>query len=137
MDREVIGWADAEPMGLGPGMWPKAARVGNIVFFQGQTGFDMAGNLVGPYDAGVQARQACDNIRTLIEQMGGTMQDILKITVYVTDRAYRSQVYPEIVRAFGGRCPCSTGLVVSGLARPELVVEIDAFAVLAASPEQS
>jgi enamine deaminase RidA (YjgF/YER057c/UK114 family) len=131
IDKEVIGWEEAEPLGLGPGAWPKAARVGNIVFMQGQTGFDMQGNLVSPYDAGAQARQACENIRTLIERLGGTMQDILKITVYVTDRAYRAQVYPEIVTAFSGRCPCSTGLVVSGLARPDLVVEIDAYAVIA------
>ena len=131
MDKQIVGWMDAEPLGLGPGKWPQAARVGNIVFLQGQTGIDMDGNLVGIGDPGVQARTACDNMRVLMEQVGGSLEDILKITVYVTDRAFRPQVYPEIVQAFKGRCPCSTGVVVSGFALPELLVEIDAFAVIA------
>lgn len=131
MDKQVIGYVDAEPLGLGPGMWPKAARVGNIVFLQGQTGMDLDGNIVGVGDPGRQARQACDNIKALIEQVGGRLTDILKITVYVTDRAFRPAVYSEIAKTFEGRCPCSTGIVVKGLALPEFLVEIDAYAVIA------
>ena len=61
---------------------------------------------------------------------GGQMSDVVKITVYVTDVAFRPAVYAEIVEAFDGKCPCSTGVVVKGLALPELLVEIDATAVV-------
>ncbi len=56
------------------------------------------------------------------------MSDVVKLTTYVTDLSYRPEVYDEIAKAFGGRCPCSTGLVVSGLARKELLVEIECVA---------
>ena len=131
MDKQVIGWMDAAPMGLGPhGMWPQAIRVGNLIFLQGQTAFDMDGNLVGIGDPGAQARNACANIKALVEQLGGKLSDVVKITVYITDVAFRPAGYTEITDAFGGRCPCSTGVVVRGLARPELLVEIDAWAAV-------
>lgn len=132
LGKKVVGWMDAEPMGLGPrGMWPQGVRVGNQIFLQGQSGFDMQGQLVGIGDAGAQARNACANIKAVLGQLGAEMSDVVKITVYVTDIGFRPAVYKEITEAFGGWCPCSTGLVVKGLARPELLVEIDAFAVLA------
>jgi enamine deaminase RidA (YjgF/YER057c/UK114 family) len=58
--------------------------------------------------------------------------DVCKLTVYGTDVAFRPAVYGVIARHFEGVHPCSTGVVVSGLALPELLVEIDAFAVIEA-----
>ena len=112
------------------GAWAQGFRSGNIVMLQGQTGLTLDGDVVFPYDPAGQARQALENIRTLMELAGGTLQDVAKIVVYVTDRAHRRLAYPVIDEFFGDLKPCSTGLIVSGLALPELVVEIDAYGLI-------
>ena len=112
------------------GAWAQGFRAGNLVFLQGQTGLTLDGDTVHPYDPAGQARQALENIRTLLELAGGSLADVVKIVVYVTDRAHRKLAYPVIDEVFGELKPCSTGLIVSGLALPELVVEIDAYAVI-------
>ena len=112
------------------GKWAQGYRAGDIVFLQGQTGLTLDGELVGPYDPAIQTRQALDNMEELMRLAGGTLQDIVKIVVYVTDRAHRPFVYPQISERFGELKPASTGLIVAGLAIPELVVEIDAYAVI-------
>lgn len=112
-------------------IYSRAIRAsGDFVFFQGQTGVDFEGNLVGAGDPGVQAGQACRNIKQLIEEAGGTINDVCKLTVYVTEAAFRPAVYASINRYFEGVHHCSTGVVVKGLAVPELLVEIDALAVI-------
>jgi enamine deaminase RidA (YjgF/YER057c/UK114 family) len=103
---------------------------GDYIFFRGQTGFDIEGNFVGRGDPGAQAEQACKNIKQLAEEAGGSIKDVCKLTVYVTDRSYRPAVYAAIDKYFEGVKHCSTGIVCSGLALPELLVEIDAFAVI-------
>ncbi|HEY7138837.1 MAG TPA: RidA family protein [Methylomirabilota bacterium] len=113
------------------GIYSMAIRTrGDYVFLRGQTGFDLDGRFVGAGDAGAQAEQACKNIKQLMEEAGGTIHDVCKLTVYVTDRSYRPAVYGAIERYFEGVHHCSTGVVVQGLALPELLVEIDAFAVI-------
>jgi enamine deaminase RidA (YjgF/YER057c/UK114 family) len=113
------------------GVYSMAIRTtGDYLFFRGQTGFDLDGNFVGHGDAGAQAEQACKNIKQLAEEAGGSIKDVCKITVYVTDVSYRKAVYAMIDKYFEGVKQCSTGVVCSGLALPELLVEIDAFAVI-------
>ena len=112
------------------GSWAQGYRAGNLVFLQGQTGLTLDGEVVAPGDPAGQARLALDNIRTLMELAGGRLSDVVKIVVYVTEHAYRRHVYPIIDEFFGAVKPCSTGLVVKGLALAELVVEIDAYAVI-------
>ncbi len=130
-DRQVIGWMDVTPTGMGArGNFARGIRAGNMVFLSGQTAFDAKDRLVGVGNPRAQARNALSNIRRLLRQAGAEMSDIVKLTTYVTDLSYRPEVYDEIAKAFSGRCPCSTGLVVSGLARKELLVEIDAVAVI-------
>ena len=112
------------------GGWAQGFRSGNVVFLQGQTGLTLDGDVVAPYDPAGQARQALENIRTLMELAGGTMADVVKMVVYVTDRAHRTAAYPVFDEFFGDLKPCSTGIIVSGLALPELVVEIDAYGLI-------
>ncbi len=112
------------------GGWAQGFRSGSIVLLQGQTGLTLDGDTVFPYDPAGQTRQALDNIRELMRLAGGDLSDVAKIVVYVTDRAHRAKVYPVIDEYFGELKPCSTGLIVSGLALPELVVEIDAYGLI-------
>jgi len=111
-------------------IYSKAIRAsGDFVFLQGQVGVDLDGNLIGGDDPGLQAEQACRNIKKFLEEAGASVSDICKLTVYVTDISYRPAVYAAINSSFEGVRPCSTGVVVSGLADPAFLVEIDAMAV--------
>ncbi|PYM57430.1 MAG: enamine deaminase RidA, partial [Candidatus Rokuibacteriota bacterium] len=102
-------------------------RLGNFVYMTGQAAYTFDGKLVGPGDPAAQARQACENIKALMEMAGGHMSDVVKMIVYVTDRSYRAAAYPVIRSFFGEPRPCQTGVVVKGLATEELLIEIDAW----------
>ncbi|HLH65290.1 MAG TPA: RidA family protein [Solirubrobacteraceae bacterium] len=111
----------------------QAVVAGNIVFLRGQVGQDLeTRESVGIGDPAAQAEQAMANIELLLREAGARLQDICKIVVYLTDVRHREAVYNVIGRWLKGVFPCSTGVVVSGLARPEWVVEIDATAVIPA-----
>ena len=109
-----------------------AVRAGNRVYLRGQTGFDLDGNFHGVGDAGAQAEQAMKCVKQLLEEAGARLEHICKIHVYLTDRAYREPVYQAIGRALKGVYPCSTGLIVNGLAKPEMLMEIDVEAEIPA-----
>ncbi len=107
-----------------------AVRAGNRVFLRGQTGFDLDGNMVGIGDPAAQAENAMRCVKILLEEAGAKLEHICKTTIYITDRAYREPVYRVVGRWLKGVHPCSTGLIVSGLARPEMLMEIDVEAVI-------
>ena len=104
---------------------------GTMVFVRGQIGQDLGtSENVGIGDAGAQAEQAMANIRMLLEEAGSKLEHITKITIYLIDPRYRETVYRVVGRWIKGVFPVSTGIVVSALARPEWLVEIDAIAVI-------
>ena len=105
-------------------------RAGNQVFLRGQTGFDLDGKFHGVGDPAAQAETAMACVKALLEEAGAKLAHICKITVYITDRAYREPVYQVIGRHLMGVYPVSTGLIVNGLARPEMLMEIDVDAVI-------
>jgi 2-iminobutanoate/2-iminopropanoate deaminase len=84
-------------------------------------------------DVRAQTQQALDNIRALIEEAGGTMDDVVKCTVYVTDRAYWQPMNEVYFRNFSRDPPHRVSCIVSGLGSPECLVEIDATAYLGES----
>jgi enamine deaminase RidA (YjgF/YER057c/UK114 family) len=127
--KKIVYQLDVGPMGM-PGSAGRRAeciRLGNWVCMTGQAAFTFDGKLIGVGDPAAQARQACENIKALMEMAGGTMADVVKLVVYVTDRSYRAAAYPVIRSYFGEVRPCQTGVVVKGLAREELLIEIDAW----------
>ena len=105
-------------------------RAGNLIFLRGQTGFTLDNKFVGKGDAAAQAEQAMKNVKVLLEEVGSKMEHICKITTYITDRAFREPVYNVVGRHLKGVFPCGTGLIVNGLALPEMLVEIDIEAVI-------
>ncbi len=109
----------------------KAVRAGNLVFVEGQTGLTMDGQgFVGHGDPAAQADTAMKNVKTILETAGARMEDICKITTYVTDAAYRELVYPVLAKHMPDVYPCSTGVVVKALGKPYADFEIDVFAVI-------
>ncbi len=109
----------------------KAVRAGNLVFVEGQTGLTMDNSsFVGEGDPAAQADNAMKNVKTILEAAGARMEDICKITTYVTDISYRDLVYPVLAKHLPEVYPCSTGVVVKALGKPFVDFEIDVFAVI-------
>ena len=104
---------------------------GTMVFLRGQVSQDLdTRESLHIGDAGQQTRKAMENIKMLLGEAGSELAHICRIVVYVTDIRYREDVYQEMGRWLKGVFPCSTGLVVPALARPEWVVEIEVTAVI-------
>ena len=105
--------------------------IGTLVFVRGQVGQDLATSAsVAIGDPAGQAEQAMANVALLLKEAGARLEDVCKITVYLTDPRHREPVYRVVGRWLKGVFPVSTGLVVSALARPEWLVEIDVIAVI-------
>ncbi|MEF2074165.1 RidA family protein [Consotaella aegiceratis] len=104
---------------------------GTMVFVRGQVGQHLdTAETVAIGDAQAQTEQAMVNIKTLLEEAGSTLEHITKITIYIVDPRYREAVYRTVGRWLKGVFPVSTGIVVSALARPEWLVEVDVTAVI-------
>ena len=90
-------------------------------------------NLAGQFAAGdvrAQTQQTIDNIRILVEEVGGTLGDIVKCTVYVTDRANWAAMNEVYFANFSEAPPHRVSCIVSGLGSPDCLVEIDTTAYL-------
>jgi enamine deaminase RidA (YjgF/YER057c/UK114 family) len=104
---------------------------GTMVFVRGQVGQDLeTAKSVAIGDAAGQAERAMANIKMLLEEAGARLEHICKITIYIIDPRYREPVYRSVGKWLKGVHPVSTGIVVSALARPEWLVEVDATAVI-------
>lgn len=104
---------------------------GTMVFVRGQIGQDLdTTESVAIGDAAGQAEKAMANVEMLLKEAGSRLEHITKITIYLIDPRYREAVYRVVGRWLKGVFPVSTGIVVSALARPEWLVEIDVIAVI-------
>ncbi len=104
---------------------------GTPVFLAGQVAIDGEGKIVGEGDVAQQVEQIFDNLRRVLAACGGTLRDVVKLNVFVTDPSHRPAITQARLRHFApGEAPASTYLVVSALALPQLLVEIEAIAVI-------
>ncbi len=108
------------------------ATGGTTVYISGQVGIDRDGNLVGRGDLEAQARQAYANLGRALDAVGATQGDVAKITTFVVN--YSPEARPALTAArqevFGGELPASTLVGVQALAAPDLMVEVEAVAVI-------
>lgn len=111
------------------GTWSNCLVVGGIAYVAGMTarGAEAAG------DEYLQAKAIFTKIRHLIEAAGGSMADVTKVTIFVTDITRRDKVWQARREFFTGNFPVSTLVQVAALADPALKVEIDAIAHIGAS----
>jgi 2-iminobutanoate/2-iminopropanoate deaminase len=103
---------------------------GRLVYISGQVAWDAAGNIVGKGDVAAQARQVFQNLRQVLQAAGGDMQDVMKITTYITkldDFPAVAQVRSEV---FQGELPASTLIVVQGLFHPDFLIEVEGVAAV-------
>jgi len=104
---------------------------GTMIFLRGQCPQDLdTAQNIASHDPVEQTHKVMQNIRQLIEEAGGTMEHLCKVVVYLTDVRHREAVYRTMGEYIRGVHPVSTGVVVTALARPDWLVEIDATAVI-------
>ena len=104
---------------------------GKMVFIAGQTSIDAQGNLVGKGDIAAQTRQVMENLKIAVEAAGGAVRDIVKINIFTTDLLnFRQQTSDIRNEYFSSDYPTSTLVEISKLADPDLLVEIEAIAVI-------
>ena len=109
-----------------------AVRAGDLVFVSGQASVDRHGKLVGAGDVVAQTRQVLDNMRLALAAAGATLDDVVKVTVYLADCADRPKVNEVRKEYFGANRPASTLIGISDWAIPGMLIEIEAVAVVAA-----
>ncbi|MFL6796172.1 MAG: RidA family protein [Xanthobacteraceae bacterium] len=102
----------------------------SLVFIAGQLARDRNGGIVGVGEMGTQIRQVGENLRIALAAAGVTVDDLVKTTTYVTDIDEFFK-YPEIrSEVFGQNLPTSTTVEVRRLSHPDLMVEIEALAIV-------
>lgn len=107
-----------------PRTWSNAKLVGNQFFISGMTAND-GGKVEGDPSMYGQAKTTFNKIKAMVEAAGGKMDDVVEMTIYVTDINQRKEVWRARDEFFNGEFPCSTLVEVKGLAVPALLVEIN------------
>ena len=112
------------------GTWSNCLVVGGVAYLAGMTARGDQAGVAG--DEYTQAKAIFTKIRHLVEAAGGTMADIVKVTIFVTDISQREKVWQARREFFTGNFPASTLVQVAALADPSLKVEIEAVAHIGA-----
>lgn len=110
--------------------YSRAVRVGNLVYVAGTTATDPHGQIVGAGDPGAQTRQIVANLRTALEHAGARLDHVVRTRIYVTDITQWEAVGRAHGEAFGHIRPACAMVEVSRLIAPEILVEIEADAVI-------
>ena len=107
-----------------------AVRAGNLLFVSGIVAVDGDGNLVGGDDVVAQARQVFENMRHVLAAAGCGFEDVVKVTIFLTDVDERARINPVRQEAFGAARPASTLVEISQLAIPGARIEVEAVALV-------
>jgi enamine deaminase RidA (YjgF/YER057c/UK114 family) len=110
--------------------YSRAVKVGAMVFVSGTTATGPDGQLVGRGDAGAQARQALANIRAALERAGARIEDVVRTRIFVTDITQWEPIGRAHGEVFGQVRPATAMVEVRRLIDPDMLVEIEADAVI-------
>jgi enamine deaminase RidA (YjgF/YER057c/UK114 family) len=105
-------------------------KAGDWLAIRGQTGHDLNGDFHGLGDPAEQTEQAFRNLAVLMAEAGAAKEDICKIKVWVRDRAFLEPVMGVIGKHMKGIPVATSEVVINGLARPYMDMEIDVYAVI-------
>ncbi len=113
-------------------LYSDAVKAGNHVYLSGQVALNEKGELVGKNDIEAQTRQVMKNIQGLLVEVGASLEDVVKITVYLRKLEDRPSFHKIRSEFFGSvdKLPASTLVVVDSLANQDWLVEVDAIAVV-------
>jgi reactive intermediate/imine deaminase len=131
MAKQIIN-PSSIPTPMGPYSQGVVATGRKLIFISGQVPEDAHGNVVGEGDIEAQTRQVLANVKIMVEEAGGSIADIVKITVFMVEISSSAYEWVSKLRKqfFGGDYPTSTMVEVKRLARPEWLIEIEAWAVV-------
>ena len=110
--------------------YSQVVKAGSTVYIAGQVGITIDGSVASKDDASAQARQIWHNLEAAVTSAGGTLENIVKTTTYVTDIGHAAAARQVRGELFPTNPPTSTLLVVSQLASPDYLMEIEAIAVV-------
>jgi enamine deaminase RidA (YjgF/YER057c/UK114 family) len=132
MDKELINPTSlARPVGFNHGILTTGGR---LLFLAGQTGSDAEGHILAPGDLVGQYEQIMRNLQTVVEEAGGTMQNIVKLNIFVRDRddyrAHRKDLGRVHRAYFGTYYPAMALFEISRLFQDDALVEIEGMAVI-------
>jgi reactive intermediate/imine deaminase len=126
MSRQIIHTNQA-PAAIGP--YSQAVRAGNTVYFSGQIPLDPATGDLVEGDISAQARRSFDNLKAVAEAAGGSLAEIVRLGLYLTDLSQFAAVNAVMQEYFSAPFPARSTIEVSGLPRGALF-EVDAVMVL-------
>ena len=106
------------------------APLGRTIYVSGQVSMDAEGNVVGEGDIKLQTETVLEHVKTVVEEAGGSMEDIVKVTVFITDMGLYDDIHEVRRRYFEEPFPASSMVEVSALIDPRLLIEIEAVAVV-------
>ena len=106
------------------------AATGKLVFISGMTARTVDGSIAGVGDIEVQTRQVCENVKAAVEEAGGTLDDIVRVDVYVRNMEHFDRIHKVRREYFTGTAPASTMVEVNKFTSPDYLIEINAIAVL-------
>ncbi len=131
MDRAVIdpGWNWTRRYNISVGR-----RVGRDVYLSGLVAFDEVGTLVGEGDVYLQSMQIFRNIDQALASVGGSITDVVRITTYLTDMTRSAELARARAEVLPHGSPASTAVATPALVMPELLVEVEATAILVGEP---
>ncbi len=128
--REIRSSSLPAPMRRGAYSSGVEAPAGRTVYVSGQVSLDAEGDVVGEGDVGLQTQTVLEHVKTVVEEAGGGMEDIVKVTVFITDMGLYDQIHEVRRRYFREPYPASSMVEVSALIDPRLLIEIEAVAVI-------
>lgn len=129
MAREHLN-PDGMPPPVGPYSNVVATEPGKMVFVAGQVAYDAEGKVVGPGDVAAQTRQVMENVKLALEAAGASFGDVVKIVNYITDMGEFSKMAAVRREYLTEPYPISSLVEVSALMEPDLIIEIEAIAVV-------
>ena len=106
------------------------APAGRTIYVSGQVSMDAEGNVVGEGDIKRQTETVMEHVKTVLEEAGGGLDDIVKVTVFITDMGLYDEIHEVRRRYFDEPYPASSMVEVSALIDPRLLIEIEAVAVV-------
>jgi 2-iminobutanoate/2-iminopropanoate deaminase len=108
----------------------QCVKAGDTIYVSGQVALDPEGNIIGIDDMAAQTQQVFENLETVLKEAGATIDDVVKITVFMTDLNRFSEFATVRENFFPSGMPASTVVSVNGLLLPDLLLEVEAIAII-------
>jgi 2-iminobutanoate/2-iminopropanoate deaminase len=132
MKKESLPFGNAMKMKVAfcNGIGIDATQIKRFLWISGQLAFDEKENFLGKGDIRIQTEQVLKNIKKVVERLGGTMDDIVQVNVFVKDMSGLKDIHDVRLKYFKEPYPTSTLIEVKGFVHPDALIEINAMAAL-------